>query len=61
MLYCPIMKGHLLLLQSNVENVEIDFDFALVVSNSATISDRCDYIGTQIYILIIFCFPCIIN
>ena len=57
------MEEHLLFVQSNIVNVKglcnvkglSNLNFA--ARNSANISDSCDCIGTQIDILLEFCYP----
>ena len=51
------MEEHLLFLHSNVVNVEDVCNFTLLGPNSTIISDRCDYVETQICTLLGFGFP----
>ena len=50
------MEESLFFVSSNVVNVEDVSDFTFTSPNSAIISDSCEYVGTQIRILVEFGF-----
>ena len=57
MSYCLILEVYLPFVLRNAANNKGVYNFAFVGPNSAVISDSCDYIGTQIYVLVELCFP----
>ena len=54
---CPIMEVHLFFVRSNVANIEGVCYFIFTCPNSAIISDSCDFVGSQVCILVEFSFP----
>ena len=61
MSYCPTIEEHLVIVWSTVMNFIDVSDLTFVSPNNAIISDSCDYLGTQICILVKFGFPRIFN
>ena len=55
------MEEHFFFVQNDVVNVKGVCNFTFAGSNSAIISDSCDYVGTQLFIAVEFSFPRILK